>query len=292
MKLTSRLIVSTALLSASMGHAQTLGSAANYDILLLGNGSMELKDANQLFGDVGLSSGSELDGKGESTIFDGTIFKHNGATITNGGGLAPSNGIQSSGAINGALNTANADVTNYINYLEGLTADATYGPQTSTFSFATTKAQTVLDFTEIDLDGESFSLTGRAGGTDQIIIRTSDFLEFKESDLNLTNFDIDNVIWYHSGSDNFDLHKSDSDPANFMKFAGTVIAPNAETRIGEVSFNGRLIGGELKLGSGFEFEGPPNPPNPPNPPVIPEPSSSLMLILGAAGFLLRRRRES
>jgi len=279
------LIIATVLVvSATSANAQTLGSAANYDIFAQEGGDLELKDANQLFGKVGLSNGSELDGKGESNSWNGTIFKHTGATITDGGDLNPSGGIQSSAAINAALNQANVDLTNYIGYLNGLTADESYGDQTSSFSYTSTMGVTVLDFDKVDLEQENFTLTGRAGGTDQFIIRTSDFLEFKDSDLILNNVSVDNVIWYHSGTSNFDLHQSGGKgtlPADFMKFAGTVIAPDAEVRLGEIDFTGSVFGTNLKLGSGFKFEGN----------HIPEPSSSLMLLIGAGALLLVRRRK-
>jgi hypothetical protein len=149
---------------------------------------------------------------------------------------------------------------------------------------------TVLDFEELDLDGETFTLNGRSGGMDQFIIRVSDAFEFKASDLKTTNLNVDNVIWYYSGDDKFDLHKSDGgkggkggkggDPADFMKFTGTIIAPNGEVRLGEVDFTGRVFGTDLKLGSGFKFQG-----------AVPEPSSSLMLVIGAGSLLLVRRRK-
>jgi hypothetical protein len=153
---------------------------------------------------------------------------------------------------------------------------------------------TVLDFTTLDLAGESFTLNGRGNGSDQIIIRVSDAFEFMGSDLKTTNLSVDNVIWYYSGKDQFDLHKSDGGKGgkggkggttggNFMKFSGTIIAsnPDAQIRMGEVDFTGRVFGSDLKLGSGFAFQG-----------AVPEPSSSLMLLVGAGSLLLVRRRKA
>ena len=265
MKITfPRLLAASVLaVSATSANAQSLGAAAKYDIFVQDNGKLELKDANQLFGLVAVSDGAVLDGKNEANTFTGAIFEHTGGSIINDSGLDPSGGTHSSAAIDIDIDQANADLTSYIGHLSGLTATASFGNQTSSFSYTSTMGVTVLDFTKVDLDQESFTLTGRAGGTDQFIIRTSDFLEFKESDLILNNVSVDNVIWYHSGTSNFDLHKSGgkgTDPADYMKFAGTIIAPDAkEVRLGEVDFTGSVYGSNLKLGSGFVF--------------VPEPSS-------------------
>lgn len=278
----TKLFVSSVMAAAAVSaNAQTLGSAANYEIFVQTGGVLELKDANQLFGRVGISNSATLDGRGESTTWDGTIFKHTGGTIKDGGGLNPSGGIQTSAAIDTALNQANIDLNNYISYINGLTSTGggTGLKVNSTSSYSSTGSLNVLDFKEINLDQETFTLNGSAGGTDTFIIRVNDAFEFKESDLVLNNLSVENVIWYYSGSGGFELHKSDSNPDNFMKFAGTVIAPDAgDIRIGEVDFTGKVYGSSLKMGSGFKFEG------------VPEPSSSLMLLIGAGGLLLRRRR--
>ncbi len=275
------IIVSTVLAAATSANAQSLGSAANYDIFIQNGGVLELKDANQLFGQVGISNNATLDGKKETSTFTGTIFKHTGATIKDGGGLNPSGGIQSSPSINAALNQANADLQSYITDINGLTATQTYGKVKTSFSFSSTMSQTVLDFTELDLDEETFTLNGRAGGMDQFIIRVSDAFEFKASDLVTNNLNPDNVIFYYSGDDGFELHKSEKDPADFMKFSATVIAPNAEDiRLGQVDFTGKVFGSSIKMGSGFVFQG-----------TVPEPSSSLLLLIGGAGGLLIRRRK-
>ena len=282
MKITPPRLIVAALLAASATSAssQTLGAASNYDIFALNGGKIELKDANQLFGQVAISNGAELDAKNKSTTFTGTIFKHTGGSIKDGGGLNPSGGIITSPATDSAINQANADIESYVTYLSGLTATQSYGKQNDSFSYSSMMSLSVLDFTELDLDKESFTLNGQAGGTDQIIIRVSKDFEFKESNLVLNNLDVDNVIWYYSGNDKFDLHKSADKPEDFMKFAGTIIALDGEVRLGEVDFTGRVIGGNLKLGSGFEFTG-----------TVPEPSSSLMLVIGAGSLLLVRRRK-
>jgi hypothetical protein len=276
-------VLATAVLmaSAASASAQTLGTAANYNIFVQTGGLLELKDANQLFGQVGISNGATLDGRGQSTTWDGTIFKHTGGTIKDGAGLNPSAGIQTSASIDFDLNQANIDLNNYIGYLQGLTSTggSTSLQVNSTSSFNSTGSLNVLDFRSINLDQETFTLNGSAGGTDTFIIRVNDAFEFKESDLVLNNLSVENVIWYYSGNGGFELHKSNSNPDNFMKFAGTVIAPDAgDIRIGEVDFTGNVYGSSLKMGSGFKFEG------------VPEPSSSLMLLVGAGGLLLRRRR--
>jgi hypothetical protein len=267
--------------SATSASAQTLGTAANYDIFIQNGGSLKLKDANQLFGDVGISNKATLDGGKTSSTFDGTIFRHTGAGIVDGGGLNPSGGIQSSAAINAALNQANIDLNNYVTYLNGLSATQSYGNFTSVFSFSSTMSQTVLDFTTLNLDNDSFTLTGRAGGDDVFIIRVSDQFEFRDTDVTLNNVAVDNVIWYFSSNSGFELHKSDlaSNPNEFQKFFGTVIAPNSDkARIGEVDFTGKVYATTLEMGSGFIFQ-------------VPEPASSLMLLVGAGGLLLRRRRN-
>ncbi|MEP2774865.1 MAG: PEP-CTERM sorting domain-containing protein [Luteolibacter sp.] len=278
------LIVATVFaVAASSATAQTLGSAGNYDIFVTNGGILELKDANQLFGQVAISNSAQLKAGKDDQTFDGTIFAHTGSSIDNESKLHPSGGIQRSVAINDALNLANADLNAYRTYLAGLSATGggSNVSVTSTSSFNSTGSLNVLDFKTIDLDKESFTLTGGAGGMDTFVIRVNTEFEFKESDLVLNNLNIDNVIWYYTGTKNFELHKSDSDPANFMKFAGTVIAPNAgDVRIGEVDFTGRVYGSNLKMGSGFKFQG-----------AVPEPSSSVMMIFGAASLLLVRRRK-
>lgn len=272
-------VTALAVTSASV-NAQTLGAAGSYDIFVTNGGTLDLVDSNQLFGQIGVSDQAEFDAGNESQTFDGAIYLHSGSTLKDGDGLNPSGGIQSSSAIDDAIDQANIDLINYANYLGGLSSTQSFGElKDNAFTYSSTMSLSVLDFTKVDLGlGEDFTLNGSAGGMDQIIIRVSDDFKFDEANVILNDLAIDNVIWYYSGDSNFDLHKSDD--ANPMNFAGTVVALDGKVILGEVDFTGRVYGGELKLGSGFEFTG-----------TVPEPSSSVMMILGATSLLMLRRRK-
>lgn len=277
--LLSTAIVAASLAAATSASAQTLGAAANYDMFALNGGQIEMVASNGLKGQVAFSNGTAVK-VGAVQNFQGTIYKHTGASIDKPASLLPSGGIQSSASINSVINQANIDVANYATYLTSLSSTQSFGKVFTNFSYSSTMARTVLDFSDIDLSGETFTLNGRAAGTDQIIIRVSSAFAFNNSNLILTNLKTDNVIWYYGGNSVFDLHRSSSTPANFMKFAGTIVAPDGQIRMGEVNFTGRAIGTDLKLGSGYAFQG-----------AVPEPSSSLMLLIGAGGLLMVRRRR-
>lgn len=276
----TNIIAITAIAAASpFAGAQSLGSASDFDILLLNDGKIKLVDGNQLFGDVGYSDGSEAKDNKDIQKFDGTVFVHSGATFdSEPATFQPSGGIVTSAATDKALNQANRDVSLYTSYLDGLSFDANItGKYELDYNFGTSKALTVIDFEEVNMkSGQDFNLSGRAGLNDKIIFRISDKFVFEGGSVNLTNLNPEDIVWYSAGEKEFDLHKGDS------VFAGTIIAPNSQVILGETSFTGSVIGNDLKLGSGFEFTGQ----------TIPEPSSSLLLILSSAsGLLLYRRRK-
>jgi len=255
--------------SASVS-AQTLGSALNYDILVLNGGKMELTDGNQLYGNVGYSDGVEAKKNKDVQDFQGTLYVHSGAKF-NPGNISPSGGIFTSG-FDAQLNQANVDVLNYASYLSGLTADLSFGgTYKDAFSFTTTQSLTVIDFNKVDTQNKDFTFTGRAGEMDQVIIRIGEEFKFKGGNVNLFNLDQTDVIWYLDSNKTFDLHKGHSN------FAGTIVVPEGKIILGETFFTGQVYGDEIKMGSGFAFQ-------------VPEPSSSLMVLLGAGGLLLRRRR--
>lgn len=250
--------------------AQTLGSAANFDILVLNGGKIELKDGNQLFGDVGYSNGVDATKNSNVQDFVGGLYVHSGAKFKPGN-INPSDGIFTSG-FDSILNQANVDVANYASYLSGLSSDLSFsGTYKDHLSFFSTGAISVIDFNKVDTTGKDFTFTGRLGETDQIVIRISDEFKFKGGNINLVNLEASDVIWYLSSDKKFDLHKG------FSNFQGTIVAPDGEIVLGETIFTGQAYGQEMKLGSGFAFQ-------------VPEPSSSLMVLLGAGGLFLRRRR--
>lgn len=266
-----------AAVASTSASAQTLGSASDFDILVLEDGKIQLVDGNQLFGNVGYTAGSEAKDNKDIQIFDGTVFVHSTADFD----YEPATFSPSGGIINPAdsiLDQANSDALAYISYLDSLTADASYtGKYKLGFSLSTAMALTVVDFEEISVkDDNVFSFTGRAGQDDKIVIRISDKFVFDGAHVSLTNLDPENVIWYSQGDKDFDLHKGDNE------FFGTIVSPEGQIILGETDFTGVVIGSEMKLGSGFEFTGS----------SIPEPSSSLLLILsGASGLMLYRRRK-
>ena len=272
--------VATGLMSMA-ANAQSLGSAANYDILVTNNGKLELTDSNQLFGQVGVSNNAEFKGK-DVQNFDGTVFVHSGAAKFEADNLNPSGGVQRSSAIDTKLNKANADFNSYASYLSGLSSNVTVGKQETTYTFNTTMPLTVIDFEEIKLEGDdksvdTFNLIGRAGFNDQVIIRSKK-TSFDGGVVNLVNLDSRDVVWFNNGGNEFDLHKGDS------IFSGIIVSPEQQVTLGEVNFTGAVYGADLKLGSGFSFNGNTIIP-------IPEPSSGLMVLLGAAGMLAVRRRN-
>ncbi|MEP4809544.1 MAG: PEP-CTERM sorting domain-containing protein, partial [Luteolibacter sp.] len=261
---------------SSSASAQTLGTAANYDIFVLNGGRITLKESNQLFGQIGYTNGVNAGTNETIQNFQGAVYVHTGASFSyKPATFNPSEGIFTSG-YNSQLTQANTDALAYGSYLGGLTSDFSYTTKLQTgYSLTSTKAQTVIDFTEVDVKNFNFNLTGRAGQSDQIIIRISDQLAFEGVHVNLTNLESKDVIWYLGSDRQFSLHSGGG------SFQGTIVSPLGKVIVGATDFKGALYGKELVLGSGFKFQGN----------TVPEPSSSVMMIFGAASLLLVRRRK-
>ena len=178
------------------------------------------------------------------------------------------------------LDQANIDLGNYVTYLDGLAFDfQETGNYTDNFTpGVTAKDLTVFDFEEVEAKDKIWTFTGRDGFSDKIVIRVAENFEMESTVVNLVNLEAEDVTWYSSADgdkDKFDLHTGD--PRS--EFAGIIVSPDAQVRLGEVNFEGSVYGSDLKLGSGNEFTG-----------VVPEPSASLMLLLSGLGLVIYRRR--
>ncbi|MGJ8697117.1 MAG: collagen-binding domain-containing protein [Verrucomicrobiaceae bacterium] len=266
----------------AVANAQSLGSAANYDLLLLQNGQATLKEGN-LGGAVGFGYNSKV-GLDKDVYISGDIFVHSRI----GEFKADDDYAQVSGntyfsGYDTQLDKAHEDAVTFANKVSAsdYSVTAAFGNFKSddkgAFSFSSSMSQTVLDFGGLEMKGSNFTLNGRAGQNDRFIIRISDQLKFENSNVVLNNLNRDNVIWVKSGDKNFDLHKN-----NYGEFSGTIVALDGQVILGEVDFAGSVIGSDLKLGSGFVLSGT----------SIPEPSSSLLLLSGLSGLMLVRRRQS
>jgi hypothetical protein len=79
---------------------------------------------------------------------------------------------------------ASSDAYGYMAYLDTLSATTDYGSYDGSaggdgaFSFSSADALTVLDFSDLVMNGQTFSLTGRSGFDDQFIIRMSNNISF------------------------------------------------------------------------------------------------------------------
>lgn len=271
--------------TASLCSAQSLESAASYDILILNDGKISIEEGN-VWGQAGYSEGVDADKNKDEANYNGTLYVHTKVNkfksepgFTSGGGVIFTSGFDSE------LDQANVDANNYITYLGSLSSTSNFNDYKSkddgAFSSTSTSSLTVLDFKKLEMEGLNFTLNGRSGFNDTFIIRTRNELLFsKGANVVLNNLDRRNVIWFHDTDKDFDLHKNDS-----ALFEGTIIAPEGKTVLGEVDFRGSVIGGdEIKIGSGVRFQGTTT--------FIPEPSSSLLILTSLGGLVFARRKQS
>lgn len=266
----------------AVANAQTLGTAGAYDILVLNGGEISMKDGGY-GGQIGIGQESK-GGFEDSAIFSGNLYSHSTVDYSAKAGFdTPNNNIFLSG-FDTELEQAVTDAKKYADDLSALGATASFGAysgkDSGPFSFSASMNQTVLDFTKLIMeDSNSFTLTGRGGFNDKFIIRVAEDVLFDQSDVILENLDHRDVVWYKMGNKDFDLHK-----AGFSKFQGTILALEGQVILGEVDFTGSVIATELKLGSGAEFTGQST--------MVPEPSSSLLLLGSLGGLMFLRRRQS
>ncbi|MGJ8697118.1 MAG: PEP-CTERM sorting domain-containing protein [Verrucomicrobiaceae bacterium] len=265
----------------AVSNAQSLGSALNYDILVLDNGQ-SLLGPGTLRGEVGYSDATTTDNKA-SVAFQGNLYVHSNVNgFRRDSGFTASGGTIYTSGYDTQLDGANADIVTFANDVARLGSTVHYGEYQSTsrgaFSYSSTQNQTILDFTKLELRGEDFTLTGRDGFDDKFIIRISSNIVFERSEIVLNNLDHTDVIWYNTGGASFDLHGA------VGNFYGTIVSPGSgQVVIGDVDFTGAVIARNMKLGTDFNFTGQT---------TIPEPSSSVMFLGGFGWLMLGRRRKS
>jgi|GEM_PF-6880712 len=291
-------IVSALSLSGMINSAngQTLlaldGVAAQYDIFnisgtLGGSGSYQFIDYKEgnfdgLFG-VAVNSWTYIE---SNVVFGGEARYHSNAYDPSFTPHGSSTGTASFTGFDDELNAADTAIRNYKTYLEGLSSTASVGNISNNFSYTATTALTVLDFSSLALNGETFTLNGRAGQNDAFVIRVNGDAVFSGgSPVVLNNLELRNVIWLIDDNASFDLHKN-----NTANFEGTVFHfgqdnDDYNTIIGDVDFNGQLYIGQAKLGTGVSFTGA----SITDP--VPEPSVSLLLFGSCFGLVFIRRRS-
>ncbi len=279
--------------TATSASAQSLGStAAKYDLFVL-NGPAPNKDST--FMDYNEGGFNGLMGLGQNSwvwttdklSFGGEVRRHTNLYDHKWNAKSqPGANVNPQGTHNSELNQANSEILSYYNSLTALSATQSYTKRTSSFTYSTTSNLTVLDFAGIDYSGsgDAFTLNGRAGFNDTVIIRGSaDFLFDGGSPVILNNLDMRNVVWLMTNNSELNLHRNDG-----ANFEGIVINPSDTgdytTIIGDVDFKGQVFASEMKLGSGISFNGASiiSP--------VPETSASMLCILGVTMLVVRRRR--
>jgi hypothetical protein len=285
-KFKTTIITTTITVLTAVTNAQqtTLLTAEVYDILVLEGGELkELKDGNYGSGRIGIGQNASAKIK-DTAVFNGELYAHSSASYNADAGFGPIASINLLG-YDSEMAQASNDALGYASYLDTLSSTASYGDYDGSsgndgqFSFSSSQSVTVLDFDKLEMDGTDFLLTGRSGSDDKFIIRMSKDISFDQSDVVLTNLDHRDVVWYNTGSKDFDLHHSAS------TFSGTILSPNGRAVIGDVAFTGAVIGTDLKFGTGADFTGQSSLN------LVPEPSSSLLLLSGLSGLMLVRRRK-
>ncbi|MBT8044479.1 MAG: PEP-CTERM sorting domain-containing protein, partial [Verrucomicrobiae bacterium] len=265
--------------SASLSAQTSITSSVDYGVLVLNDGVSDIKDS-AISGDILYSDNSQNVIEDISPL-TGSVFVHTNVDKFDAKPVyAPTGGTFTSG-FDDKIDQANIDAMAMAMLADTQTATASYGKIDKTdFSYSSSSSLTVLDIEELIQDENTFSLTGRAGEDDQFIIRIDKKLNFRKSLVELNNLDASDVLWYFGTGGDTDIFHAKPDPDADYGFSGVVLNPDGQIRLGgEGDFNGTLIGGEIKIGSGANFES------------IPEPSSSALILLGSMALLARRRRS-
>lgn len=269
-----------AILPATSLTAQTsLTSTVDYGILVLDNGVSDIKDS-AISGDVLYSDNSQNSIENVSPL-SGSVFAHSNVNKFDFKPIyAPTGGTFTSG-FDIKIDQANIDAMAMSFLASAQIATASYSKSDKIdFSYSSSSSLTVLDIEELILEENTFTLNGRAGQDDQFIIRIDKGLNFRKSSVVLNNVNQSDVLWYFGTGGNADIFHAKPDTTASYGFQGVVLNPDGQIRLGgEGSFNGALIGGEIKIGSGGNFES------------VPEPSSSVLVLLGSIALLARRRRN-
>lgn len=267
-------LITTNSLFAQTFSAADFGELLNYSAVV--TDEMKVKEATYA-GNIGLVSGSELKLEDDGVI-NGNIFLASGASTDLDGVLNGS--IITGAAVNSSLSSAANMFSSLQTKLDGLTVNG------GTFSGDGSKVHNaVADVTVIrydggmKLEGETITLNGNASFANIFVFKTDDFETKDGTNVILNGVSASNIIWY-SDDNKLTINHDKGDSSGPNSFSGILFAPEAKAKVGGGGiFNGAVYAEEIDIGSGARFTS-----------VVPEPSSTALLGLGAVGFILRRKR--
>jgi choice-of-anchor A domain-containing protein len=264
-----------------------LGAAGTYTILALEGGSLSINSATSITGDVGIGKNVTTATAQKVDTFIGTAFVHSTSSASflanyKPATFAPSGGIQfGPGAVDTALEQANADALSASSAAAGLGSSTALGAVTTNMTLVSTGILNVYSMTSLDYNSDTLTLQSRVGFDDFFVINVLGDFDFSQSTVALTNGTTqDHVLFNFPNAVAIDINKSTS------VFNGTILAPtSAIIYHNPATFNGQIISSDITLHSDFNIAGPPSGGG-----GIPEPATLGVLMLGGMGLLVRRRR--
>mgnify|MGYP003657756123 CR=1 FL=1 len=285
-----------ALLAFSAGSAAAapfLGSANDFVVLGLNNGSVIINSATSIEGDVGYSSGVTSGTNQKIDSFVGSAFVHSNvndftytaATYAPTGGIHPVPPIPpgSDASVDAKLDQANADVAQAIidigTLAIGLSLGAIDDDDNPTVNAMNGLDETnVVSISSLNVKEDTFTIKGDAG--DVFVFIVSGNWDWASSEIVLDGVDLDNVLFYFSGASSVKFSKEET------VFAGTIFAPIGSVEYhNPATFTGRIIAQDIDLHSDFNISAPAS-----QEVIVPPALSMFGLSLLALGVVVRRRR--
>ena len=286
------LLAAVVLLSGTPGQADTvstyLGSAANFAMLGLNNGTVIVNSGHNVTGDFGYSNGVVSNTNQKVDSFTGTAYVHSGATFSyTAATFAPSGGIQTGPLVDALLNQANVDAASGKLLLDGLSATQTLSAindTSQTVNSSGAGAVNMIFLPSLLMNSDTLTLNGLGGG-DIFIFKVTDtgpgVFKFSQSQVVLNGTDAAHVLFYLPNPADGVLVNKDS-----SVFQGTLFAPTGSVEYhNPVQFTGSIVALNVNLHSDFNLDGP----------QVPVPPSVLLLgtgLLGLVGLRWRRRKTN